>query len=648
MSKSREGDGERLAHLPKLYVTSDGRESVAPTGTLSERSLMAEPPPSVPSRRYSGTAILGSGGMGRIDVTTDRVIGRDIAMKSLTSRAVWARERFLREARVQGQLEHPVVVPVYDMGVSEAGEVFFTMKRIVGKTLDDVLGDIRRGDAATTARFTTRRLVAALSQVALALAFAHSRGVVHRDVKPANVMFGDYGEVYLLDWGIAKVSTRVSTTDPPASADLPPTSIRDVDEPEPTMEGAVLGSAGYMAPEQAHGRADLCDARTDVYSIGVLLYEVLTLEHLHRGDTRAELVASTLALDGAEPSAARIDVPTDLDLICYRATRLDPQNRYQDIRELHEDLEAHLDGARDIERRNTLADEHSDRAAMLRDEIHELGNRDPRVEGLRAQAMRELASALVLSPTHRAQSELFELMMESPDSLSKNAERELETKRDEGARRVLVKMAWSYALWFLLVPLALWMGVRSFVVLGAFAVFGIALVGALAHVARRPERPSARVLGALFAANFVGVACLSMFFGPAIAVPQAALAVGTNAMFVLRPGPRGRALLAIVACIAVAIPFVLSGVGVLPPQYTFEHGTLVVHPLVADLSPTASAVLLVLATLAPLFTPTRILGTSLDELTRSERRSIGQAHRLRGFLPLLDEARTSRYTRPSS
>jgi len=641
-----EGEG-RLAQLPDLSTTGDERiSSVSAIG--SERRLIAEPPSSVPSMRYEVAELLGEGGMGHIHASTDRVIGRDIAIKSLAKHATWARERFLREARIQGQLEHPLVVPVYDMGVSETGEVFFTMKRIVGRTLDDVLGDLRRGDATATARFTQRKLLSALAQVCLALAFAHSRGVVHRDVKPANVMFGDYGEVYLLDWGIAKIEAATPSMRPSASSSEPP-SIRDSGASDPTMEGAVLGSPGYMAPEQAHGRALLCDARTDIYSVGVLLYEILTLKELHSGSTRGDLIRSTIALDGANAAAVRPDVPTDLDIVCYRATRLKAEDRYPTMLELHEDLEAHLDGARDIERRMNLADEHEARAGVMREELAALGPGErARAEGLRTAAMRELAAALVLAPSHSsAQAALFEMLTETPDTVPPSAERELEERWRRSARTVFLAMAKAYVPWFAIVPFALVMGVRSWPALVSLVGAGLLLLGALVKVARDP-RPEGRWVYAVFGLNFLVVACFASVFGPFIAVPQAALAVGTNATFTLRTSSRARWWVVAGSVAAVLVPFALMQMGVLPQVYTFEHGTLVVRPFMVELTPGAGLLLMVLMVLVPLQSPTRVLGTSLDELTRAERQSVGQAHRLRGYLPLLDEARSSRYTRPST
>jgi serine/threonine-protein kinase len=159
-------------------------------------------------RRYELRDRLGEGGMGTVDLCRDRVIGRDVALKRLHVQGSGAAPsaataRFLREARVQGQLEHPAIVPVHDLGVTPDGRPYFTMKRVRGDTLDELLARLAAGDPDTARRFGQRRLLAAFSTVCLAVDFAHSRGVLHRDLKPANVMLGEFGEVNVLDWGLA-------------------------------------------------------------------------------------------------------------------------------------------------------------------------------------------------------------------------------------------------------------------------------------------------------------------------------------------------------------------------------------------------------------------------------------------------------------
>ena len=172
--------------------------------------------------RYRIGDTLGVGGMGEVRRCRDRRIGREVAMKVVRSDAAglaWMRERFLREARIQGQLEHPCIVPVYDLGMGPDGATYFTMKRVRGATLEDVVDALRAGDPEAERKWSRRRLLSAFSTVCGAVDYAHSRGVVHRDLKPGNVMLGDFGEVYLLDWGLAKVTGEADEdADGPASS----------------------------------------------------------------------------------------------------------------------------------------------------------------------------------------------------------------------------------------------------------------------------------------------------------------------------------------------------------------------------------------------------------------------------------------------
>src|SRR5438067_11216377 len=199
-----------------------------------------------PPAGYEVSEVLGRGGMGEVVLAYDTEIGRGVAIKHmLDASSEVARERFLREAKIQARLDHPAIVPVYEVGRDS-----FTMKRLAGTTLLDV---IVKGSA------TRQRMLRAFVDVCLAVELAHSRGVVHRDLKPANIMLGDFGEVYVLDWGIARIAGEEASR----------ASFSDIDTIEggATMVGAVLGTPGYMSPEQVRGDADL-DGRGDVYSLG--------------------------------------------------------------------------------------------------------------------------------------------------------------------------------------------------------------------------------------------------------------------------------------------------------------------------------------------------------------------------------------------
>jgi len=178
----------------------DDDETVVASGGVTASSEMDA------SERYRGRGVLGEGGMGEVRLYRDMHVGREVAMKVLLPEFAdneTKRMRFLREARIQGQLDHPCVVPVHDIGETRGNIPYFTMKRVRGHTLSSLLYRRRRGHQRTQEEFTVKRLLHAFTQVCLAVDYAHSRGVIHRDLKPSNSMVGDFGEVYVLDWGIA-------------------------------------------------------------------------------------------------------------------------------------------------------------------------------------------------------------------------------------------------------------------------------------------------------------------------------------------------------------------------------------------------------------------------------------------------------------
>ncbi|MDI1479306.1 serine/threonine-protein kinase [Polyangium sp. y55x31] len=346
--------------------------------------------------RYAPRKLLGRGGMGEVRLCKDDWIGREVAMKTLLpthGRGKDARERFLREARVQGQLEHPSIVPVYDLGVREGGEVYFTMKCLRGHTLRQVLKDLAAGDERALATYTRHKLLGIFAAVCLAVDFAHARGVLHRDLKPANIMIGDFGEVYVLDWGIARVR---GAPEPEHSLDVA------VSGPGATQDGRIVGTLGYMAPEQARGKRELVDVRSDVYALGVILFEILALEPLHpRSEDPVEMLLSMArGLAGNRPSerCPGRDVPPELDEICVRATALDPANRYPSARALHEAVERYLAGDRDVALRRSLADKHAAAAGHAAERAL-AGAGDM---GARKDALHEAGRALALDPSNEA------------------------------------------------------------------------------------------------------------------------------------------------------------------------------------------------------------------------------------------------------
>ncbi|MEQ8457791.1 MAG: serine/threonine-protein kinase [Sandaracinaceae bacterium] len=302
---------------------------------------MSEDPSSVPlaaafAERYERLGLLGEGAMGEVRLCRDRVIGREVAMKVIKSVRVDSphRWRFIREARVQGQLEHPAIVPVYDLGVSPEGHPFFTMKRLHGESFGQVLEKLRAGDPEAPTRWTRKRMLRMFATVCLAVDFAHARGVVHRDLKPDNLMLGEYGEIYVLDWGIAKLLAE--------AVQKSEARLLDASRATRTDQGSVLGTPGYMSPEQLRGEVAAVSSAADVYSLGALLFELLTLRPLHDQERMQDKLISVLQTDGARPSERGARVNPALDAACREALRLDAARR-PTARALHDIVEGCLD-----------------------------------------------------------------------------------------------------------------------------------------------------------------------------------------------------------------------------------------------------------------------------------------------------------------
>ncbi len=379
-----------------------------------------------------------------------------------------------------------------------------------------------------------------MSQVSLAVAYAHSKGVVHRDIKPANIMLGDFGEVYILDWGVAKIVNVADLEPGPASSSgglrtrrAASESVRPADTEiiENTQAGALLGTPGYMSPEQARGEASECDGRADVYALGAVLHELLVFEPVHRGKHLGELILSTSKLDGARPSALDAELPRALDDICHRATRLERADRFHSARELHDAIECYLDGERDRERQTVLADEHTTRAEALRIEETKPG---ADVEARRGEVMRELGAALALDPTHaRARRLLLDVLLHEPDTMPPEAERELEELNRKDRAKSAMVAALSYMSWYAMTPILFWMGIRS---VPWLVVLDVAVLSLIVYQLWMERTGNAHPLYIRIAnfRNLVIASLLRVFFGPLMLVPQAVTTIGATFMVSIR------------------------------------------------------------------------------------------------------------------
>ena len=272
--------------------------------------------------RYAHGRELGRGGMGRVYEAVDLQFSRVVAVKEITAQpSASTRRRFATEAIITGHLEHPGIPSVYERGVDDKGVPFYAMRRVQGRTLT-----ARLAEADT--REKRLALLPLVTRVAQTIGFAHDHGVVHRDIKPDNILVGDHGEVVVLDWGLARV--RGVPVDSAGSSDLPISKNH-------TLHGAVIGTPAYMAPEQASGDLDRIDERSDVFALGALLFHLLTGAAPYRGDTIDEILG---AAREAKLPAIAAGTPPELVAICMRATARDPSARHRNAHALASDLEA--------------------------------------------------------------------------------------------------------------------------------------------------------------------------------------------------------------------------------------------------------------------------------------------------------------------
>ena len=494
----------------------------------------------LPDAGYELGEVIGRGGMGEVLAARDLRIGRDVALKRMRaeSPSAEALTRFLREARVQARLDHPAIVPVHEMGIDDKGLPYFTMKRLAGATLAD---RIKEG-------MPLNRMLRAFVDVCLAIELAHTRGVVHRDLKPSNIMLGNFGEVYVLDWGIARVIGEEIAA---------PAGIEDIDTlDESTKSGAILGTPGYMAPEQVRGT--MVTPQADIYSLGALLFEMLAGEPLHPRGTSA--IASTLGSPQMSPAVRRVDtqVPPELDRIAFDCLAELPEHR-PTAHELAERVEAYLDGDRDLAQRRRLA---AVLATSAR-ETFDAGGPDAR-----EMAMRKAGRAVVLDPENEEAGALVgRLVLDAPTVIPPALAAELETLDRELSRKRSRQALVAYLSLAALAPLNLIADVRSWAYIGAF--YGVAALGALSTW--RSSRTGVPRVAVVLCVNLMQSLMFTRMASPFVITPLATCCF----MVIASPikGMRPAYLYAWTAT-AVLLPFVLEWAGVLPESWWIRNGQL--------------------------------------------------------------------------
>jgi len=342
--------GVDLEYASKTYFSRRGKKPEATDATpVNELISGAEA-----SSKYIFEGELGRGAMGAVFATVDQDIRRKVALKVLlpgSESSLPHVKRFLEEAQITGQLEHPNIVPVHDIGIDDESRIYYTMQLVRGESLQSITSKIADGEKEYVRKYTLGALLQMFMKVCDAIGYAHSKGVLHRDLKPENIMVGKFGEVMVMDWGLAKVLGRKDVSAPDSS-----TSSYENVASSMTVEGQIMGTPSYMSPEQAKGSISELDERSDVFSLGAILYKILTFEAPYKGKDAQEVLekAQNHILEPPDLRAPANQMPSELVAICMKAMAKNQEERYSDATELKDDIQRYLDGRSVSAKKDTI------------------------------------------------------------------------------------------------------------------------------------------------------------------------------------------------------------------------------------------------------------------------------------------------------
>ena len=587
-------------------------DPLTPTASVDLQTLGTQPAERLTYREipdYDLLEVIGRGGMGEVVLARDRRIGRDVALKRLRAEHPTPDlvERFLREAKIQARLDHPSIAPVHELGFDSQGLPYFTMKRVAGTTLAELI------ESRST---QPQRFLRALVDVCHAIELAHSRGYVHRDLKPQNIMLGDYGEVYVLDWGVARVLG--SGEDRASEIELGTWPDEVVSLDGVTKTGALLGTPGYMAPEQVRGEP--VQPAADIYAIGSMLFEILAGETLHpRG---REALATTISNVDGSPSRRRPDrkIAPELDAICARALATEPTER-PTARVLADTIQGYLDGDRDIERRRVVASQLTTKA------------KTSLAAGDREDAIRAAGRALAFDPNSTAASELvLSLVIDEPASLPPEVTAAVEAEEIKMMRTRSRRAVLPYAAIFFTIPLLPLLHVRdAWMLVAVYLAFAMMVLVTWLN----------SKIGVPIALTLAGHALTALLFtrviGPFVVTPIMLCAILLSATAIPWLNRRWWAVLAWTIT-TVLLPFALEWIGLLTPSWTMTPAGLLSHGAIFDAG-AVNPVFIIAVNLAAI----TLVGAYARRIGRdrsdAQRRTFVQAWHLRHLLPKTSSAK---------